>query len=372
MPYLTYKRKEEQEKKVDWMDLILNTEITEKGRIDPTGTITRFVEKVNPRILAKTNFHRIEMSFYDFTKKHENLFAAKREDLYHTFYIPKHSGGLRRIDEPNSELMSALRELKDLLAENGLYHTSAFAYIKGRSIINALQKHQRNESNWYLKTDFSNFFGSINLGFTMRMLKMIYPYSELSVVGFDYLTKALELGFLNDGLPQGTCLSPFLTNLIMIPIDFRIFNDLTERRYVYTRYADDFIISCKQSFKFTEMVKYIDGVLEEFGAPFRIKPSKTRYGSRNGQNWNLGLMINNKNEITVGHQKKKQFKAMMNNFILDYKNDKQWDVEDVQAFAGLLSYYRMVEEDYFKYLIAHYNEKYKVNFEAMIKRALYN
>ena len=34
--------------------------------------------------------------------------------MYHTFHIPKSSGGLRRDDAPPPELMNALRELKTL------------------------------------------------------------------------------------------------------------------------------------------------------------------------------------------------------------------------------------------------------------------
>ena len=62
------------------------------------------------------------------------------------------------------------------------------------------------------------------------------------------LTKALELGFLDGGLPQGTPLSPTVTNIMMIPVDFKVARELREhnhQRFVYTRYADDFQISSK-------------------------------------------------------------------------------------------------------------------------------
>jgi len=175
--------------------------------------------------------------------------------LYRTFHIPKSSGGLRRIDAPLPELIAALRQLKVLLEENmfALYHTSAFAYIRGRCTVDAIKRHQQNESKWFVKLDFSNFFGSTTPEFVLAMLSMIFPFSEIvkRPGGRDELSKALSLCFLNNGLPQGTPISPFMTNVMMIPLDYKISNTLRnfdDRRFVYTRYADDLLISCKVDF----------------------------------------------------------------------------------------------------------------------------
>ena len=92
-----------------------------------------------------------------------------------------------------------------------------------------------------------------------------------------------------------------LTNAVMIPIDHRIFNDLAHKKYVYTRYSDDIHISCVQKFDDKKMVKYIQDVLKEFGAPWKIKPEKTLFGTNKAcsSNWMLGLNLNKDNIITV-------------------------------------------------------------------------
>ena len=102
-----------------------------------------------------------------YNQSKEALFSQDRASLYHTFHIPKSSGGLRRIDAPTPELMNALRELRTLFEMYmfALYHTTAFAYVRGRSTIDALKRHQRNESKWFLKLDFSDFFGSTTPAF---------------------------------------------------------------------------------------------------------------------------------------------------------------------------------------------------------------
>ena len=335
------------------------------------GTMTRIVDYVRYDIVRQMNIPGLIRKLREFNRIHEKLFEVDRKNLYSEFYIPKKSGGLRKIDAPNEELKAALRELKAIFEDdfNMLYHTSAYAYVKNRSTIDAVKRHQANVSKWFLKTDFSNFFGSTTLEFTMKMFSMIFPFSEVvkSEEGKAELEKALSLAFLDGGLPQGTPLSPAITNTIMIPIDHRLANYFAEKQMVYTRYADDILVSSKVDFKYREAVEFINKVVrDEFGAPFLIKPEKTRYGSSAGRNWNLGVMLNKDNEITIGHQKKKQFKAMICNYINDAKRGVRWDLNDVQVFRGLISYYIMVERGYIVHTIIEYNKKFNVNLMKMI------
>lgn len=341
------------------------------------GTMTRIVDYIPYDVIRKMNIPGLIAKLQQFNQIHEDLFAVKdRNNMYREFYIPKKGGGgLRKINAPNSSLKAALTELKILLEEdfNMLYHTAAYAYVKKRSPQKAVQRHQANESKWFLHTDFSGFFPSTTLEFTMQMLGKVFPFSEVvkREEGRQALEKALSLGFLDGALPQGSPLSPSLTNAIMIPIDHRLANYFGDRQMVYTRYADDISVSCRVNFNYHEIVAFINQVVrDEFGAPYFIKPEKTHYGSLAGRNWMLGLMLNKDNEITIGHKRKKEFKAMVCNYIGDWKNGIQWDLESVQGFSGTMSYYRMVEPDYISHVIDEYNKKFGVNLLALLKRDL--
>ena len=81
-------------------------------------------------------------------------------------------------------------------------------------------------------------------------------------------------------------------------------------------------------------------------------------------------MLNKDNKITIGHQKKKTFKAMCCSYIASKQNNQPWDRHDLEVFNGLISYYKMVEKDYILYTIDHYNQKYGVNMMAMIREDL--
>ena len=130
------------------------------------------------------------------------------------------------------------------------------------------------------------------------------------------------------------------------------------------------LIKAVEKFDYTKVVKIINGVLKEFKAPYVIKPEKTRFAAKAGPNWNLGVMLNKDNNITVGHRKKKYFKAALCNFVCDQKNGIQWLIDDVLELHGTLAYYESVEPDYFNYLIRHYNQKFKVDCIDLLKNAM--
>lgn len=342
-----------------------------------TNTRTYEVSSISDKFMSTINVCDLIAKLTNFNTATAALRSKPRKELYREFHIPKKSGGLRKIDAPNAELMDALRRLKTIFEEDfhALYHTSAFAYIKNRSTIDAVKRHQLNESKWFGKYDLSNFFGSTTLSFVMEMFSMVFPFSEVikDETGKKELRDALELAFLDGGLPQGTPISPLITNIMMIPIDFKFANELRDynhQHFIYTRYADDFLISSKYTFSFKVIEKYISKVLGDFKAPFSIKPEKTRYGSSAGSNWNLGVMLNKDNNITVGHRKKRQFQAMLHSFIMDTLNGREWPVDEVQTLEGYRNYYRMVESEAIDGIIKHVNEKHNVNVVSMIKKQL--
>ena len=341
-----------------------------------TATRTYEVEKISNNWLQKVNVSYLISLLHTFNMCHQDLYETAVKDgisLYREFKIPKKSGGLRTIDAPNEALKSALRDLKYIFEQHfgALYHTNAFAYIHGRSTVDAVKKHQENDSKWYAKYDLHNFFGSTTPAYVMKMLGMIFPFKLVieDPVGRVELKKALTLAFLNGGLPQGTPISPLITNLIMIPVDYKLANilrDYNKQHFVYTRYADDFAISSQYDFRFREIEQMIVDTLASFGAPFTINAKKTRYGSRTGRNWLLGVMVNGSNDITIGYKRKREFQTMLYNYAMDHNRGICWDKGDVQHMDGLKSYYKMIEGEVIDRIIAHVSGKVGVDIATLI------
>lgn len=359
-------------------EFLFGTNVSEQ-MLNPnlSNTKTYEFDRISNRFLDTIDVQELIQVLTTFNEQTKGLRDRPRHDLYREFHIPKKSGGLRKIDAPESELMDALRRLKTIFEENfkALYHTSAFAYVQHRCTIDCIKRHQANESKWFGKYDLSNFFGSTTPEFVLHMFSMIFPFSEImkDEVGRHEFETAIDLAFLDGGLPQGTPLSPTITNIMMIPIDFKLangFRDFNGQRFIYTRYADDFQVSSRYTFSFREVERFISDTLHEFGAPFQINSSKTRYGSSAGSNWNLGIMLNKDNEMTVGYKAKKQFQAMLSSYIMDRKNGIAWDKTDIQTMDGYRNYYRMVEGDTIDKMVEHIGRKFGVNVVQMIQQDL--
>lgn len=313
-------------------------------------------------------------TLHSFNELTEHLRQVPRRSLYNSFKIPKRSGGLRPIDAPNPELKTALSTLKMLIeGQIGAFyhHPCAFAYVKERSCVDLVKVHQQCESRWFLHTDFSNFFGSTTPEFVADMCSRIYPLNKVmeNPEGKAEFLKAMDLCFLNGGLPQGTPMSPFLTNIMMIPIDHALLDFCGHHtpHLIYTRYADDIQISSQYDFSYKAVEREINRILEVFNAPFVIKPEKTHYGSRAGANWILGCMLNKDNDITIGWRTKQQLKAMLTNFIMSVKNGEPWDLGDMYSLQGKIAHYRQIEKGNINELIRNIDRKYNTNVEEMIK-----
>ena len=359
-----------------------------------TNTRTIKIDALSRKYYRLIDYRGMIDKLRDFNEKTKEIreMENRRDNLYETFYIPKKSKKskrkFRKINKPKPELDAAIRGLKAILEEyfyaDSLYHTSAFAYIKKRCAKSCLERHQANDSRWFAKFDLEDFFGSTTLEFVVEMFSMIFPFNVVMSFkeGREELEKALSIAFLDGGLPQGTAISPMITNIMMIPIDFALCNGFRDFHYlkhgkeearnycVYTRYADDFLITSRYDFDFKQAEDFIVETLKSFNAPFTIGKEKTRYASRSGANWNLGLMLNKDNKITVGHKKKKEFQAMLCSFALDHINGKPWEIEDVQTLEGFRNYYYNIEGDSINGIVKHIGDKFGVDIQEMIKDRL--
>lgn len=346
-----------------------------------TNTHTRRVEHISDAARKNVSPDKMIADLAVFNRRWDYLREKPRDDLYRSFKIPKKTRGFREINAPQDELMTALRELKMIL-ENifvpkgyAVYHTSAFAYLKGRNPYDCVTRHQQNESKWKVSLDFHDFFGSVTLDFTMRMFSSVYPYCLITENprGREELEKALELGFLHGGLPQGTPLSPFITNVIMVPIDFTLANTLRnfdQNSFVYTRYADDIFISSKFNFDYKKVQGLVLKTIKDFDAPFTLNCEKTKYGSSAGSNWILGLMLNKDNAITVGAKNKRRLKAQMSSYLMDRKNGVPWSVQEIQEMEGYRSYVQSIEKETMTKIIEYLNKRFSADYNAYIKADL--
>lgn len=327
----------------------ITQELTHQGLVDLMST--RKVPKLNESIA----YLRTENPLYE----EEDLHSQ-----YSIFKIRKSSGGFRTIKAPNPMLKELQRQHKFYLEDvlSVLPHNAAYAYIKGRSVKNAIEVHQENESKWFLKLDLKNFFDNCTKEFVLSQLRNLHPFALWTEEEFNTYAELLNIAFLDNGLPQGTPLSPTLTNLIMVEFDKWMTDYAYNHALRYTRYADDLLISSKYNFDFKIVQDDIVKFFNEKGYPFNINLDKTRYGSSSGSNWNLGLMLNKENDITIGHKNHKNIKREIFFFMKNAYNEDKYSYDKLLKMQGNLEWLRANEPETHEQLITWYKRKH--NFDV--------
>lgn len=370
MPYITYYKNEKEKWQQLTMEDILNNNYRTPSNDHLNEFVTFYTDEYTFTTLQATQWIATMSNLI--TCMTPFVGCTDMSQYYDHFKIPKKSGGYRDINAPQPLLKTTQTRIKDALLNEFkiLPHNASYAYVKGRSIKNALEVHQKNDSKYFLKIDLKDFFPSHTPEYIFRTLSKIYPMNKMCEEYPDTIKDIINVCCLNGGLPQGSPVSPTLTNILMVPIDFHIQNRLNKygqrinNEFAYTRYADDIIISAKKDFNWKTLIKGIKSTFDYFEAPFTINDQKTRYGSANGKNWNLGLMYNGNGDITIGHKKKQIFRAKLFNYCQTYQN---WSTLEKQQLSGLISYYRMIEEDYIMAQINKYSAKYNLDIMKSLK-----
>lgn len=351
---------------------------------DESGSITKEVSEVPVQLRGFFSIRDFEYKLDNFLIVTQDLRADDLHAHYNRFAIPKRSGGLRWINAPDDNLMTAQRTLSAILSSTmpRTYHTNAYAYVKNRCTYDAVAKHQRWESHWFGHFDFKDFFGSTTKEFLLSQMAIQYPFALMKQESriWDKLSQALDICFLDGGLPQGTPISPLLTNIMMIPFDYKVTKALHSfpnrrskqgaDRFIYTRYADDLHISCRVEFDIREIEKFLIETLREMNAPFTIKKEKTHYGSRSGSNWMLGYCLNKDNVISIGSENKRRIKAFIHSWACDRRNGVQWDKDDLQVLMGKIQYWKYAEPKVVAGVFERLSQKYGFDLMETIKEDL--
>jgi len=191
------------------------------------------IKRVKERAIAEIQALKI----VDFLKS-SNIDQIK--PTYSTRYIPKKTGGNRRIQIPNDELLEFQRNLDTQIRHrySKFIHPYAHAFRPKRGIKSNAKPHAGNPV--IIKLDIKNFFDNITTSH-------LSPWLE-KMVGDDqyYQEKLLHLITSENALPQGAPTSPFLSNLIFCRIDEEIKRLAFKYKCKYTRYADDITISLRK------------------------------------------------------------------------------------------------------------------------------
>lgn len=263
-----------------------------------------------------------------------------KSKYYKEFDIPKRDGSLRHIKAPQGELKAAQAWIANIFQYTFLCLTSnnAHGFVKKRGCYSAMKVHADNKSNWFLKLDIHDFFGSISKNLIIATMGQVYP---LNLIPYDYKEYVADiLTDDTDHVCQGCKSSPYIANLVLTEFDYIVNDYCLHHGLIYTRYADDIQISSRVKFNPGDVIKIINYALPD---GINLNTKKTQFKSKNCRNYVLGVKYNQNCDLTVGHEKKHKIKNVCHALSKGIT-----DSIDIPHWKGLLSYYAGIEPEYFK------------------------
>jgi RNA-directed DNA polymerase len=158
-----------------------------------------------------------------------------------------------------------------------VFDEANFGYRQGRSTKDALRKvweeiQQGNE--WIVDADLKDFFGSVDHEKLLTLVaQQVADGRVLRLISVMLKAGSYGKGRLfptERGTPQGGVVSPMLSNILLTPFDW----EMRRKGYQLTRYADDWVITCRSGPEARAALNTAARILKELGV--QLNPQKTR------------------------------------------------------------------------------------------------
>ena len=225
---------------------------------------------------------------------------------YRTFRINKKTGGERIINAPNGGLKHILKTLNAIFQIIGIPHHSAYGFVEGKSIVDNARLHTN--KHYVYNLDLKDFFHS----FDRNRVKLGFMYPPFNLAGdkeplaFIIASLCTHPFLIREEtkivLPQGSPVSPTLTNLLCIKLDRRLNGLAKHFNTKYSRYADDITFSAQvNSFKNEAFQTELNRIIKDLN--FEINPKKTRLLKSDFKQEVTGLTVNEKVNVKVKYVK---------------------------------------------------------------------
>lgn len=259
------------------------------------------------------------------------------EKKYSDFNIPKKSGGVRFISAPNVPIKILQKKIAKLfqgyfsetLKNNNINNNVIHGFMIEKSISTNASPHVNKK--YLLNLDIKDFFPSIHFGRIYGYLVKNRKF-ELS----DEVAKTIAaIACYKKTLPQGSPLSPILSNLIFQPCDISLLNFCKKHSITYTRYADDLTFSSNRFFNNEKIIKEIAECISRYD--FKINGNKTRFQTFHERQSVTGITTNEKLNVSKKYYKKAR------SMVFSLIKDDDFNLDDERFSYSLHAKIRVLE-----------------------------
>ncbi|KAA1259453.1 Group II intron-encoded protein LtrA [Rubripirellula obstinata] len=289
------------------------------GRIDDRLLMQSF--KAVKRNRGAAGIDKVSVGMFE-ENLDANLAALKRDLKTRDTFVAK---PLRRVFIPKDAKGKSFRPLgipavRDRVAQEvirrllepifePLFHDCSFGFRPKRSCHKAIEKllefHEEGD-RVTLDADIAGFFDNIPHKLIVdAVAEEVADGNILNLIWKFLAAGVMENGVFKPttiGTPQGGVISPLLANIVLNKLDWR----LEQAGYRFVRYADDFVVVCKDRVQAKAALELVTEVMTELG--LSLSPEKTKIASY-GKGYDfLGFRLSSKSR-TMRTKSEEKFKT---------------------------------------------------------------
>src|SRR5258707_864881 len=270
--------------------------------LNPTGDkkVHSLVDKVYKRWNLEDAWLRVKsnggsggvdgQTLMDFEKVLEEQLDRLHEELKNDTYqpLPVRRQLIPKAGQPGKFRPLGIPAIYDRVCQQALlnrlepifepvFDDASFGYRRGRSTKDALRKiwkEIQSGSEWIVDADLRDSFESVDHEKLLtlvchtvadgRVLRLIEAMLKAGSYGKGQLFSSER------GTPQGGVVSPTLSNILLTPFD----REMRHKGYQLTRYADDWVVTCKSAAEARAAIDASGRILKQLGV--ELHPQKTR------------------------------------------------------------------------------------------------
>ncbi len=222
----------------------------------------------------------------------EQLHRELREETYQPLPVRQHR--IPKQGKPGEFRMLGIPAIYDRVCQQALlnrlepifeplFDDASFGYRRGRSTKDAMRKVWKEIDGgweWIVDGDLKDFFGSVDHEKLLtlvaqrvadsRVLRLIKAMLKAGSYGQGKLFPSER------GTPQGGVVSPLLSNILLTPFD----QEMRRKGYQLTRFADDWVITCKSVAEARAALAAATRILERLGVRLNLQKLTRRSAQR--------------------------------------------------------------------------------------------
>jgi len=270
--------------------------------LNPTGAkkVHSLIDKVYQRKNLERAWDRVQanrgcegidgQSIREFAEQVDQHLNRLGEELRTQSYQPKpvRQALIPKQGKPGEKRLLGIPSVYDRVCQQALlnrlepifepvFDEASFGYRRGRSTHDALRKvwkEIKDGREWIVDADLKDFFGSVDHDKLLELVaKRVADGRVLRLVEGMLKAESYGQGCLfpsERGTPQGGVISPLLSNILLTPFDW----EMRHKGYQLTRYADDWVITCKTAAEARAALDAAKQILIKLGV--QLHPQKTR------------------------------------------------------------------------------------------------